>query len=329
MRIAFDTCRALFRSSLFVVAVCSVIKVDVTAADTGAAAAKPVRESAAVTGSLHTFTFKTPAVDRSVDQNLEFVLDLKATTMQGGAKVDEVESKLSRRQTRRVTVLATSEGRVTKARVTYRAAMQEVSGKRVGEEPIPAAKGDQPISGKTYLVEREKPTAELTVTDEKGAKPNEEETRLVSNSMDAIGRDNILGKFLNGKTIRVGHTVEMPAKDANEMLGFDKAVGDVSKFELTLSRVSSVGEGLVAEFETRIELNSADPTGHSTRFRGKMVVEVDTCRSIEAEFAGPVSFVDNHGGTAASFQVFSVGALRMSVDTMKVVTAGKDAAPKR
>jgi hypothetical protein len=329
MRMAFEFCRVLLRSWLFVAAIFGVMQSNAAAGETDVSAAKPGRESSAVTGSSHTFTFKTPAIDRSIDQNLEFVLDLKATTMQGGMKVDEVESKLSRRQTRRVTVLATSEGRVTKARVTYRAAIQEVSGKRAGHEPIPAAKGDQPISGKTYLVAREKPTAELTVTDEKGAKPGEEEARLVANSMDAIGRDNILGKFLNGRTIRVGHAVEMPAKDANEMLGFDKAVGEVSKFELTLSRISRREEGLVGEFETRIELNSADPTGHATRFRGKMIVEVDTCRSVEAEFAGPVSFVDNHGGTAASFQVFSVGALRMRVDTMNVAVAAKNAGKRR
>lgn len=310
-----------------------LVAADRTGKPAGAAPQSPATAPSAtsgVTGASHQFTFKSPAIGRTTDQEILFALELKATTVQGGTKVDEMESKLSRRQTRSITVLAAHEGRVTQARVAYRSAEQEVTGQRSAAEPPETARAAQPISGKTYLVAREKPAEALKITDEQGKAPPEEEQKLVESSMDAIGRDNVLGKFLDGRTIRVGHAVDMPAADANELLGFDKALGQVSKFELTLTRVARRGDVLVGEFETRIELNSPDPMGQSTRFRGKMVVEIDTCRSLEAEFAGPVSFVDHHGTAAAGYQVFSVGALRMRVATTNPSTAAaKPNATKR
>lgn len=333
-----NACKSLILPFAALLAIAATMPAPLAAAD-GAekpAATKPglaktvPSANAAVTGASHQFTFKSPAVGRTTEQDILFALELKATTVQGGTKVDEIESKLSRRQTRSITILAAHEGRVTKARVAYRSAEQEVTGQRSAGQPPETVRATQPISGKAYLVAREKPAEALTVTDEKGNAPSEEEQKLVANSMDAIGRDNVLGKFLDGRTIRVGHSVEMPAADANDLLGFDKAVGQVSKFELTLTRVSHRGDVLVGEFETRIELNSPDPMGQATRFRGKMVVEVDTCRSLEAEFAGPVSFVDRHGPAAGGYQVFSVGALRMRVATTNASTAAKaNATPRR
>lgn len=275
-------------------------------------------EAAATVGASHHFTFRAPAVGGATEQDVAFSLQLKATTVQGGATVDEIESKLTRRQTRTMTVLATEAGRVTKARVAFRVAEQEASGERRGGQSAPAAKVAQAVAGKTYVVSRAKPQDELAIVDEQGRQPSDEERKIVANSMDSVGRDNVLGKFLDGRTVRVGQSVEMPRDAANKMLGFDAAVGEVSKFVMTLSRVARRNGKLCAEFDTRIELQSADAAGQSTRFRGRMVVETATCRSLAADFAGPVSFVENHGTAAAGFQVLSVGALQVRVTSSPV-----------
>ncbi len=290
-----------------------------------AAAEKDVADQRAAVGASHHFTFRPPVVGQTAEQNVAFSLQLKATTIQGGATIDEIESKLTRHQTRSTTALATDDGRVTEARVTYRKAEQEVSGQRRGGEAVPAARADQAVAGKTYVVARAKPSDALSVVDEKGHEPPREERDLVANSMDALGRPNVLGKFLDGRTLRVGQTVEMPRDAAGEMLGFDKAVGNVTKFEMTLSRVANRGGSLCGEFDTRIELQSPDAAGQSTRFHGRTIVDVATCRTIEAEFAGPVSFVENHGTAATGFQVLSVGALKVRVTSSSPVnrTAAK------
>jgi hypothetical protein len=259
----------------------------------------------------HRFTFVAPAVGRTAEQEVAFTLQLKATTVQAGRTIDEVESKIARRQARSTTVLATKDGRITKVRVAYRTASQEASGQRRGEPAAPPATADQAVAGKTYLVARENESDPLSITDEQGKTPPDEERQIVANNMDAIGRPSALGKFLNGRTIRVSQSVEVPSDVANQLLGFDDAVGKVTKFEMTLARVAPCGGVSCGEFETNIQLKSADAAGHATHFRGRMVVEVATCRGVESEFAGPVSFVENHGTAGAGFQVFSVGALKV------------------
>ncbi|MEX2187995.1 MAG: hypothetical protein WD875_14415 [Pirellulales bacterium] len=302
----------------------TLVMAENAAAEKGVAE-KGVAEKPAAIGAVHRFTHRAPAVGRTAEQDATFTLQLKATTVQGGTTVDEVESKLTRRQTRSTTVLSADDGRVTKVRVKFREAEQEVSGERRGGESIPAARADQAVAGKTYIVARAKPGDALTIADEQGKEPPEEEHRLVASSMDAVGRANVLGTFLDKRTVRVGQTVEMPRDAASEMLGFDKAVGEVAKFEMTLARVANRGGTLCGEFETRIEIQSPDAAGQSTRFRGRMIVEVGTCRSVEADFAGPVSFVENHGTAATGFQVLSVGALRVRV-TSTSPTADRTAA---
>jgi hypothetical protein len=287
-----------------------------------ATAAEPAPAIATV-GATHHFTFAAPVVGKSVEQDVTFALGLKESTVQGGTTLQAIESKLTRRQVRSITVLAADESRITKVRVTYKSAEQEV-GQRRGEEPFANTQVAQAIAGKTYIVSRAKTTDELTITDAEGKAPSDEERKLVQSSMDAVGRPSPIGKFLNGRTVRVGQTVEVPNDLANEMLGLDGAVGKVTKFEMALARASNRGGVICGEFETRVDLQSEEPSGQSTRFRGRMVVEVNTCRAIEAEFAGPVSFVENHGTAGAGFQVFSVGTLRV-----KSVLSKPDATAKR
>jgi hypothetical protein len=310
---------------VYVVAV-AVISCVTATTSRGAEDRKPAQ---AVIGSSHHFTFAAPVAGRTVEQDVTFALGLKETTVQGKSTVQDVESKLTRRQVRSLTVLAASEGRITKARVTYKTAEQEVGQKRAGEalamKPIPQAN-----AGKTYLISREKPEDELSITDESGKAPPDDERKLVLSSMDAIGRPNPIGKFLHDRVLRVGQTVEVPNDLANELLGLDGAVGKVTKFEMAFTRASNRGGILCGEFETRIDLQSDGPAGQSTRFRGRMIVEVNTCRAIEAEFAGPVSFVENHGTAGAGFQVFSVGTLRVkSILSKPAETAKKESSTRR
>lgn len=293
-----------------------------------ATSAEPAPATATV-GATHHFTFAAPVAERTVDQDVIFALGLKESTVQGGTTLQAIESKLTRRQVRSITVLAADDTRITKVRVTYKSAEQEV-GQRRGEEPFANTQVAQSIAGKTYIVSRAKTTDELSITDPDGKAPTDEERKLVTSSMDAVGRPSPIGKFLSGRTVRVGQTVEVPNDLANEMLGLDGAVGKVTKFEMALTRASNRGGVICGEFETRVDLQSEEPSGQSTRFRGRMVVEVNTCRAIEAEFAGPVSFVENHGTASAGFQVFSVGTLRVrSVLSKPEAAAKRETAPRR
>lgn len=266
-------------------------------------------------GATHHFAFRAPAAGRETVQDVTFSLQLKSTTVQRGATVEEVETKLTRRQTRLTTVLATDEDRVTKARVLYRVAEQEADGKR-GGKAIPAARTAHAVSGKTYIVARAKPADALSIADDKGQEPPPEERDLVAANMDAIGRDNVLGKLLDRRTIRVGQTVEVPRDAVGALLGLDRAMGEVARFDLTLARVARRGDALCGEFDTRIELAPVDAGGQATRFRGRMVVEIDTCRLVEADLAGPVSLVENHSLATSAYQVFSAGVLSMRMKAL-------------
>jgi hypothetical protein len=295
-------------------------------------AAAPTQRSGAASdqsmaGTTHHFKFRPPVVGRSAEQEVAFSLQLTSTTVQGGVTVDEVESKLTRRQIRVTEVLAIEDGRVTKARVTYRVAEQQTSGKRRDGGAIPVSKAAQAVAGKTYIVWRAKPDDVLSIADEHGRQPPEEERTLVAGSLDAIGRINALGKFLDGRVLRVGQRIEIPRDAAREMLGFDKAMGQVAKFEMTLSRVANRGETPCGEFDTSIELTSPDADGQSTRFHGRMVVEVGACHSIEADFAGPVSFVENRSVAQSAYQVRSVGVLRVQMTSSPAKTDRTAAKP--
>jgi hypothetical protein len=252
------------------------------------------------------FGYKAQAVDRTVNQTVSFTMELKSSTVQGNKTVEEHESRVSRKQLRSVTVLESAAHWPTKVKVAYTSSDQET--KVDGDE---SKKVSQAVAGKTYVVSRRDKDAKLQIAYDDGKTPPADELDLVASSMDTIGRPNPLGEFLGGREVAIGETLSMSPAIAAQILGFDPSLGQVTKFELTLAKIVEKDGAKCGEFDAMVDLRSSDPAGPATRFRGKMVLEVATCRGVEAEFAGPVSFVENHGPAVARIQVRGAGALRM------------------
>lgn len=254
------------------------------------------------------FTHRTPQVGEQRTQAVRFAMDMVLTTRQQGQVVGSSEQTVHRRQNRRLTILESTPGRVSKVKVTYDVAEQAVAQKGEPNVTVP-----QPVAGKTYIVARV--DGELIVTDEQGRTPPPDELALVAAGMDAIGQANPLAQFLHGRSIAVGATVRLPNELAADLLGVGGAVGKVTRFELRLNEIRPVDGMPCAVFQTRIDAERTAGDGMAMQMQGLLVIEVDTCRTVAIDFSGPASMTETRGPADFPFTVTGQGTLKVAIET--------------
>jgi len=266
------------------------------------------------------FVHQSPPVGQLVVQDVHFVLAMIVETTQGEQTIETAEEGVERRQRRRLTVLESSAGRTTKIRLTY-----------VSAEQTRAAKGKvgradpQPVSGKTYFVERV--DGRLEITDRNGKTPPAKELAIVRQNMVGVGQPNPLAQFLNGRTFEVGRTVAFPESLARDLLGMQGTLGDIQTVGLTLKRIQTKSEGRQATFDTVIEARPVAGESLGMKIDGQLVVEIDTCRVVAATFSGPITLLETTGPPEAEQTVRGHGTLNVEVDTS--YTQPRTAARKR
>jgi hypothetical protein len=267
-----------FGASLIVVLIAQALRAEDTGVQT-AIHTSPVAPPR--TGQLVAFAPATTNVGERVLQRVGMELNLKTVIKQDGKVAHDGTTSLRRRQERTIEVLEVVEGRARKAKVTY-----TLSRVMSPENNEPTAEITQPVEGKTYLITRE--GERLLVTESDGSIPTQQEFELVVNSMDTFGQPNPLAEFLLSRQIRVGESVEIPQHIAGVMMGLD-SLGDVQKFELLLSEVKTINGKECAVFVATILAQGKPENPLKVEAGGNVVIELATCRTLEATLTGPLA----------------------------------------
>jgi hypothetical protein len=249
------------------------------------------------------------AVGDRVVQSLNVDLGLTTKITQSGQTAHESSNRMRRQQERTIEVLDVAEGRATKARATF-----GVSRRQTPESTKPEEFVTQPIEGKSYLMSRE--ADRIVVTDAAGAPPTEEEVRLVTESLENVGKPNPFATLLVDRPVTIGQRILVPRDVVQSLLGFEGPIGTVHRFELTLSRVepaSAEGASPVGVFQAAIEVRPNDQSPLSITLNGEVSVETETCRLTAVEMTGPVQLSSIERTAGGIFQFSAGGELKLAI----------------
>jgi hypothetical protein len=260
-----------------------------------------------VSGASYHFQRRPPQAGDAATQDLHFEMNLVVRLTQSQQTIDTSDRGIDRRQRRFVTVLDVAQGRVRRAKVLFVRSQQLVSDGSAASVPA-----KQAVEGKTYLVARQS-DGELQITDPKGNRPPEAEWAIVAQAMDAIGRPNPLAMFLDRRSIAVGQTVALPNEVANDAIGFREAVGEVSRFAMTLVEAKTIGGRSCGVFDVQIDAHSPLDDGQILAVRGRFSIESDTCRIAAIELTCPVAIHQQRGPEGGRFNLEGRGTLQVSM----------------
>ena len=135
---------------------------------------------------------------------------------------------------------------------------------------------------------------------------------VVRESMASFGLPNPLSKFFDGRSIRVGQELKLPAELARDLLGFANTGGNISEFSLKLTEIRP-GETPIANFAIKLVAKDPEKSRVSMTLNGRMLIEVDTCRARVVEMSGPVAVSESHGPAEAQYEVHSEGQIQVAV----------------
>lgn len=267
--------------------------------------------SPAPAGQSATFNRRAPLVGDQLEQDLSISLQLGTMIRQNNQILEQAKTSLRRHQRRIVTTTHVAGG-VTKA-VLVRYAE---AGKEIGNGPANSPFGEikatsQPVHGKTYRVRRDGEA--LLINNEAGEIPPLVEYEIVSLNMESLGRPNPLADYLAGQTFTVGQKITLPNAVAEKLLGLGEDMGSVSRFDLTLKQVNNSRGVPCAEFLASIEAGSNDSSQMKLSVEGPLVIEVDTCRAVEANFTGPIGMSETRGSLTTTYHMIGTGNMTVRI----------------
>jgi hypothetical protein len=136
---------------------------------------------------------------------------------------------------------------------------------------------------------------------------------LVSESLDSLGRPNPLADYFAGRRVRVGEKLALPPTVGAGLMARD-AVGEVTRFEVTLLGVSDMAGTQVAQFETLIETHENSGRQLGLVVTGKLVLEVDSCRTRSMQLGGPIAMAESAVGVGVPQQMHGTGKLSVAIE---------------
>ncbi len=238
----------------------------------------------------------------TVEQSVRVEMQLESTARQGAKVIETSASRVDRSQTRRVTATEIVGNRVMAAEVRFFDATTVHNDEKLNE----------PVAGKTYSCRRE--GERMVITTATGELPPMAEYEIVARAMETLGTASPLAKFLAGRTVAVGQQLELPAALAQQALGFDKQMGEVDRFALTLSKVETVGSRRVATFDAEIEAHGATSEQMRLIIAGVFRVEEATCRIVSADLSGPIAISGVRGpGGDSGYTLDGRGKMHLEV----------------
>lgn len=263
----------------------------------------------AAKGQVVRFRQQAGSVGDRVVQSLNVDLGLTTKITQSGQTAHESSNRMRREQQRTIEVLEVVDGRTTRARASF-----QTSRRQTPESATPEELVTQPIEGKSYLMVRD--GEKLIITDGAGATPPEEEIKLVTESLENVGKPNPLAALLVDRHVTVGQRILVPRDIVQPLLGFDGPMGSVHRFELTLLRVEPAPEANgspLAIFQTTIQITPNDESPLTITLNGEMHVETETCRLTTVEMKGPVQLSSIERTAGGIFQFSAGGELTLAI----------------
>jgi hypothetical protein len=259
------------------------------------------------------FSRRAPQVGDQLQQVLSVGLNLNTMVRQDQQVLEKSKTSIRREQTRVVTATHVHDGVTMAVSVRYAAATRELAtGPADGEFGDPQRK-PQPVEGKVYRVARDGEA--LVITAEDGSVPPLDEYEIIALNMESLGRPNPLADFLAGKTLAIGQQISLPAEVAEKLMGLGGELGEVTRFDLTLKSVATVGERKCAVFQSNIEAVSNDSSQMRLAVEGPLAIEIDTCRTVDATFAGPIGMSETRGSLSATYQLTGTGRMSIHIAT--------------
>lgn len=298
---------------LWIVALAAQLLVGPEAVAQVAPAAYTSAPTAVVGGQTVQFSRRAPEVGDQLQQDLSVALDLNTMVRQDQQILEKSKTALRREQTRVVTTTHVRDGMTMAVSVRYAAATRQLATAPAdGEFGTPERK-PQPVEGKVYRVARDGEA--LVITAEDGSVPPLDEYEIIALNMESLGRRNPLADFLAGKTLTVGQQISMPAEVAEKLMGLGGELGQVTRFDLKLNSVSMIGNRKCAMFQSSIEAVSNDSSQMRLAVEGPLAIEIDTCRAVNATFAGPIGMSETRGSLSATYQLTGTGRMTIRIAT--------------
>jgi hypothetical protein len=271
--------------------------------------------SAGAARSIH-FSRRAPQIGDQLEQQVTFELQLHQIMRRGDKVVEQAELQTHCQQRRRVTTTEVTGGATTATLVRYPEATQHVLTAQDANElrKLTAPADPQPVQGKVYRCRRN--GEKLEITDAEGNIPPLDEFKIVAQNMDSLGRPNPLADFLGGRTVRVGEKLSLPHEVAERFLGLGDDLGQVSRFELVLDDVKTVGGAQCGLFRASIDAASTNASQMRMQVDGSLVIQADTCRAIDANLLGPLGMSETRGSVNEKYQISGTGHISAKIATI-------------
>lgn len=252
-------------------------------------------------------------------QELSVALDLTTRITQSGQTAHESTDTMRRQQRRMIEVLETTDGQLRNARVTFAVSRLQTPGQPVQSSPAP-----QSIEGKTYLVARNK--GQLAITDEQGELPPLDEFQAAAESLQTLGKPNLLAQFLLERPVQIGQPMLVPRAVARALMGVSDQLGAIKRFELTLTEVRpavTAADSPRAVFAAQIQTMANDESPIELSVKGRVVIETATSRVVAADLSGPVQMQAVEQTSEGIYQFDAAGSLRVAIRSDYAVRSAK------
>ncbi|TWT73751.1 hypothetical protein Pla123a_36440 [Posidoniimonas polymericola] len=264
-----------------------------------AASVAPAAETPSVTFGRR----PTPSGEQ-LDQTTEVGLTLKTQIRKQREVLEKQQSEVVRTRRRVLEPVLVEDGVTTAAYVRY---LQ--SSARHNDSPPQT----DPIAGKSYYCRRIGDAIQVLTRD--GAEPPVEEKKLVAENMEPLGKPNPLADYLAGKTVSVGDKLALPVDVAQRLLGLGGTLGEVTKFELTLTTLAEQDGQPCAVFQADIEAQRTDGSQMRLLIGGPMTIEAATCRAVSSELSGPIGMSHSLNDPRGRLQLDSTGRVKVRVSS--------------
>jgi hypothetical protein len=170
-----------------------------------------------------------------------------------------------------------------------------------------------PVDEKSYILWVDG-TGMDAIPAEGGAVVTEEETAYLNRDFQDLSELALLPRFMRGRAMKIGDTLNLPVIQAGQMLGFEGGL-DVVRFTITLEGTRNYKDEEVAEFSVRSTLKGAVFDGDvdaEVNAIGMLLVNPDTSWPVLFRMVGGMKFnpANQEGRTAQGVGTFVVNTTR-------------------